>query len=173
MIALLSVMVLLLILDAYAFVVLHPFRWISLLYLLLLFVIYLVVKRFKISLFGFVFLALFVVFCNLGTLGLHSQYFIGIRFDRWVHALSGLVFGFVFYEVYNRKKVSNKVILTIISVMIIGIIHEINEYFFVLSGLSYINGSFLVGAFFDFYDSLMDLIYDFVGVLISLLFLRR
>ncbi len=114
-------------------------------------------------------------------LGIAISHFIALKFylywalpwfDIMMHFLGGFWFGFIFLwflffskyvQVSKRDDLKYFIILALLSAFSVGVAWEIFEY---LAGLSFVGGE-------GFFDTILDLIMDSVGGVVSAMILHR
>lgn len=98
---------------------------------------------------------------------LYDNIFFGIRFDKYSHIIQTFMGGFILYELHFKKlnlKWWIKDIQLMMMILGIGAVFEIVEYLVTLT--VDING---VG---DYDNNMQDMISNFIGVAVSILFIR-
>ncbi len=121
------------------------------------------IKKFQIA------LALSLIFCGLGSLGLWSSTFRGIiDYDKFVHFLfffSMTAVGSPLLAMQNKWSIKKAVIVAVAITAFSGVAWEFIEYFFA----AYFHIGFF-GTLFD-HDSRFDLITNLSGIMTGVLFL--
>ena len=111
-----------------------------------------------------------IVMINLYNGASVSPEFVILKFDQFVHAYCYFAFSIVIYFLMKKhmKPKQNKalIVFTILAALGVGLINEIIEFSMVI----FADAGNMVGGY---YNTALDLVFNFIGAVIGTLFARR